>query len=466
MKKLFLLFVPVLLLVSCSIFLSACGEGNTCSHTFTGEWFTDATHHWQPCSLCGEKGLNEEHRYNQENAIDEYVKTPATTTSKAVYYKSCVCGVKGTDTFESGKLLGEIANPEMSSDTIIYGDDYSVDYNAEGDITVEYKHKGEDDSMYSETKPVNVGEYTVRISLAETNNHTGSIQTLDFEIKPRKLENLQTTVEYNGQSFHEIDLSQIEDGLTLHVMFDSANVGATATGVFVYLNGMDTFNYEVVTSGANACRVEIVAKELELTWIAPWSLAFKNDGYDFVPEVQFNNLEINDECRAIIELNSGDNYWYDSTFTFRITGLEGANADNYKLPTQNLVSPEYSITCDAETGLHQQIELQDLEAYDGSVDTQKNYIAKIHIENGADFKFKYALQSKGALYSIRILEKGIKGDDGFVRSVQITTGHESTGEYSDTFTLTKGDYYLEIVKYESEAISGKDTVELCYSYES
>ena len=67
---------------------------------------------------------------------------------------------------------------------------------------------------------------------------------------------------------------------------------------------------------------------------------------------------------------------------------------------------------------------------------------------------------------IRILKKGIKGDNGFVRSVQFTTGHESTGEYSDTFALPKGDYYLEIAKYESATIVGLDTVALYYSYES
>ena len=466
MKKLAILLLSMVLLLSCSIFLSACDSKSNCSHNFSSEWFTDATHHWQQCSLCGEKHLKEEHNYSQENAIEEYLKTPASTTSKAVYNKSCMCGVKGESTFESGKFLGKITNLQMSSTNISYGDEYSVSYDAVGDISVEYKQKGESDEMYSTTKPTNVGQYTARILLAETNIHYESIQTLDFEIKPKKLENLQTTVEYNGQQLHEIELSHIEDGLKMNVVFDSANVGATATEVFVYLNGEDTFNYEVVISGENACSIEIVAKELELTWIAPWTLAFKDSGYDFVPEVQFTNLEINDECNAIIELHSGDNYWYDSTFTFKITDLEGANANNYKLPTQNLVSPEYTITCDGETDVHQQIALQDLEAYDGMVDDQKNYILKLHLENGGEFKFKYNLQSQGAVYDISIRKKGVEGDDRFVRSVQFTTGHESTGEYSDTFTLAAGEYYFLIAKYWSETTSGTDTVSLRYSYES
>ena len=191
----------------------------------------DATHHWQQCSICGEKGLNIEHNYSQEDAIEEYLKAPATTTSKAIYHKSCVCGVKGTDTFESGKILGEVKNLAMSSTEIIYGDTYSVNCDNNENVTIEYKYS--------------------------------------------------------------------------------------------------------------------------------WT-----------------------------------------------------------------------------------------------------------IENGGEFKFKYDLQSQGAHYSIRILKKGIKGDNGFVRSVQFTTGHESTGEYSDTFALPEGDYYLEIAKYESATIVGPDTVALYYSYES
>ena len=46
------------------------------------------------------------HAYDQEVATAEHLKTPATCTSPAVYYKSCTCGENGTETFTSGSALG------------------------------------------------------------------------------------------------------------------------------------------------------------------------------------------------------------------------------------------------------------------------------------------------------------------------------------------------------------------------
>ncbi|MCR2033821.1 hypothetical protein [Anaerofustis stercorihominis] len=45
------------------------------------------------------------HVYDKEVELDKFLVTPATCTSKAVYYKSCICGEKGTETFE-GQALG------------------------------------------------------------------------------------------------------------------------------------------------------------------------------------------------------------------------------------------------------------------------------------------------------------------------------------------------------------------------
>lgn len=58
------------------------------------------------CDVCGnEYGEYADHQY-VENATDDFLKTPATCTSKAVYKKSCsVCGqASETETFEYGEL--------------------------------------------------------------------------------------------------------------------------------------------------------------------------------------------------------------------------------------------------------------------------------------------------------------------------------------------------------------------------
>ena len=46
------------------------------------------------------------HVYDQEVATAEHLKTAATCTAAAVYYKSCTCGENGAETFTSGSALG------------------------------------------------------------------------------------------------------------------------------------------------------------------------------------------------------------------------------------------------------------------------------------------------------------------------------------------------------------------------
>ncbi len=72
------------------------------------------------CTKCGKPyGEMLAHTYNKEVATDTYLKDAATCTSKAVYYKSCVCGEKGTETFESGEKLAHTYNKEVATDAYL-----------------------------------------------------------------------------------------------------------------------------------------------------------------------------------------------------------------------------------------------------------------------------------------------------------------------------------------------------------
>lgn len=75
------------------------------THRWSTDWTSDATNHWHKCFSCNDKNDIVAHTYDQEVAVDGYKKSDATCTAKATYYKSCVCGAKGTETFESGGLL-------------------------------------------------------------------------------------------------------------------------------------------------------------------------------------------------------------------------------------------------------------------------------------------------------------------------------------------------------------------------
>ncbi len=57
------------------------------------------------CETCGrEYGEMKAHNFTAETTEEQYLKSAATCTAKAVYYKSCaICGEKGTETFEYGE---------------------------------------------------------------------------------------------------------------------------------------------------------------------------------------------------------------------------------------------------------------------------------------------------------------------------------------------------------------------------
>ena len=115
-------------------------------HDFT-EWHYDETNHWHECPDCGaiqntathtpdhegsataeypilctvcdyemELQVGHTHSFTQEVVADKYKKADATCHSKAVYYKSCECGRKGTETFEVGDMLPHNAGTEWLSD--------------------------------------------------------------------------------------------------------------------------------------------------------------------------------------------------------------------------------------------------------------------------------------------------------------------------------------------------------------
>lgn len=63
------------------------------------------------CAVCGyviQPQLTHTHIFDQEKAEEAYLQKAATCTESAVYYKSCVCGEKGEETFTAGEPLGHI----------------------------------------------------------------------------------------------------------------------------------------------------------------------------------------------------------------------------------------------------------------------------------------------------------------------------------------------------------------------
>lgn len=88
------------------------------THDWASSWSRDATHHWHDCNApdCdvlanAQKNGYVAHVYDQEIAEDAY------KAGEALYYRSCVCGLKGTDTFPYGKPENHIDSGPQTGDS-------------------------------------------------------------------------------------------------------------------------------------------------------------------------------------------------------------------------------------------------------------------------------------------------------------------------------------------------------------
>ena len=71
--------------------------------------------HWQKCSDCGYEGTRTDHDYSQTRMTSTYKASDATCTTPVTYYYSCVCGAKGTNTFNSTKT-----NEQAKGHTLVH----------------------------------------------------------------------------------------------------------------------------------------------------------------------------------------------------------------------------------------------------------------------------------------------------------------------------------------------------------
>ena len=87
---------------------ATCSEGQTASfnvhvHGYGEDLIVGEDTHWSECA-CSAKGGETAHEFNQEIPDAKYLVSAATCTAKAVYKKSCICGLAGEETFEYGEF--------------------------------------------------------------------------------------------------------------------------------------------------------------------------------------------------------------------------------------------------------------------------------------------------------------------------------------------------------------------------
>lgn len=294
-------------------------------HEFSTEWSTDENYHWHKCKdeKCNEVSDKAAHFFDKETVAEMYLASAATYTDAAKYYKSCVCGVKGTETFDHGSSLSAKENAIAFADgltldkpydgTAVVFDASQVNRNGDGAITIMYKVKGADDNTYIATAPTNVGEYTVKVSVAATAEWKEAEKTFDFAITAKPL-TVTATKEYDGNAVMPATLTGVVSGddVTVAVTMESKNVGATVKEVT--LAGAAKDNYTLSLSDVDA---SITAKPLTVTGTKEY------DGTATMPATLTGVID-GETVTATITMTSKN-----AGATVQSVTLEGADKDNY-----------------------------------------------------------------------------------------------------------------------------------------
>ncbi|MBQ4627000.1 MAG: hypothetical protein IJB45_07115, partial [Clostridia bacterium] len=155
-----------------------------------------------------------------------------------------------------------------------------------GERTVEYKAKDADDSTYTTEVPVNAGEYTFRVSVAETDKSTAASATKDFTIAKREVTITGVTVEaskdYDGTteavitSYGKVDENKMYkedvtvDTTNAKAEYADKNVGRKIEVTFsgFAITGEDVKNYVLAAQPASVT-ADIDVKGVTATATAP-----------------------------------------------------------------------------------------------------------------------------------------------------------------------------------------------------
>lgn len=134
--------------------------------------------------------------------------------------------------------------------------------NGTGNVTIEYKAKGADDSTYTTVKPTQAGTYTARATFAMTDTYTVAIATDDFTITylatPTDPYRIQGTLGNNGYYTSTVSITPAE-GYLIADSFDGEYknelaVNQSTVGLVIYLKNAGTGE---ITSGIEVGNIRV-----------------------------------------------------------------------------------------------------------------------------------------------------------------------------------------------------------------
>ncbi len=326
-------------------------------HKFSAEWTTDENYHWHECigKKCKKVSDKAAHVFDKEEASETYLASAATYTDAARYYKSCICGVKGTETFSHGSSLSAKENVVGLKDGVTLGKTYDgeaytlseeqISRNGNGAITFTYKLK-DSEAEFAEAAPENAGEYTVKVSVAATAEWKAATKTFDFAITPMVI-GVDWEHPYDNSNVISGEPAELLEGeeATITVTMSSANVGATVQSFEI--TGKDAGNYSLAREDVN---VEIVKADInfEISNASAFNELFFV-GATNIPDPTTNYVEIGTGYGAkTIDwiMHLGDGVWSRTLTKDEVIGTAGeyrvriqyAEGDNYNFGATQYVS--------------------------------------------------------------------------------------------------------------------------------
>ena len=270
-------------------------------HEFSAEWTKDENYHWHKCNgeKCDEVSDKAAHVFDKEVASEDYFASAATYTEAAKYYKSCVCGAKGNETFSYGSSLAAKENVVSLKEGVTLGKTYDgtacilsdeqILRNGNGAITFMYKLK-DSETEFAETAPEKAGEYTVKVSVAATAEWKACDKTFDFTIAKKEL-TARASKEYDGtDAIANVILDGVCEGddVSSSITMESANVGAKVQSF--ELTGKDAGNYSLAKEGVTAAIVKADI-DFEISNAAAFEKGFYV-GATNIPDPTTNYVEI------------------------------------------------------------------------------------------------------------------------------------------------------------------------------
>lgn len=133
------------------------------------------------------------------------------------------------------KAAGSVTN--LSDISKIYDgsavSDVTYTKSSSGNVTVEYKMRGADDNTYITTKPIDVGEYTVRVTVAADDDYNEASATADFAITylaaPNPAYTLSGTEGTNGWYISDVTITPPEGYTVSSALNDEYSASLTVT---------------------------------------------------------------------------------------------------------------------------------------------------------------------------------------------------------------------------------------------